>query len=197
MTAPEKRSEPDNRSEKEKMLAGALYRAVGSEIAADGRRAERLLQAYNTTDAGDFGRRRTLLAELLLGAVGDEVVVRPPFHCDYGYNIRIGRGSFVNFNCVFLDVASIVLGENCQVGPAVQIYTADHPRDPGLRRQGYELGIPVQIGSNVWLGGGAIILPGITIGDDAIIGAGSVVTSDVPPGATVAGNPARRLRPQG
>jgi maltose O-acetyltransferase len=184
---------PDGRSEKQKMLAGTLYRAIGPEITADSRRAERLLQAYNATGAGDAERRRTLLVELLLGAVGDGVVVRPPFHCDYGYNIRIGRGTFVNFNCVFLDVALIVLGESCQIGPAVQIYTADHPRDPALRRAGYESGSPVHIGSNVWLGGGAIVLPGISIGDDAIIGAGSVVTRDVPSGATVAGNPARAI----
>ncbi|MBV8652174.1 MAG: sugar O-acetyltransferase [Alphaproteobacteria bacterium] len=184
---------PHRRSEKEKMLAGELYRAVGPEIGADGRRAERLLQAYNATGAGDAERRRMLLTELLLGAAGEGVVVRPPFFCDYGYNIRIGRGTFVNVNCVFLDVAPITVGDACQIGPAVQIYTADHPRDPALRRQGYESGRPVQIGGNVWLGGGAIILPGVTIGDDAIIGAGSVVTSDVPPGATVAGNPARRI----
>jgi maltose O-acetyltransferase len=184
---------PPRRSEKERMRAGELYRAVGPEITADVRRAERLLQAYNATGAGEDARRSALLAELLLGAVGDGVVLRPPFHCDYGYNIRIGRGSFVNFNCIFLDVAPIVLGELCQIGPAVQIYTADHPRDPSLRRQGYESGRPVRIGSNVWLGGGAIILPGVTIGDDAIVGAGSVVTGEVPAGATVAGNPARRL----
>jgi maltose O-acetyltransferase len=193
MARPDNRGELDDRSEKEKMRAGALYRAVGPELVADARRAERLLQIYNASAVNDPERRRLLLAELLLGGVGDGVVVRPPFYCDYGCNIRLGRGTFVNFNCVFLDVAPIVLGENCQVGPAVQIYTADHPRDPELRREGYESGRPVQIGDNVWLGGAAIILPGVTIGDDAIIGAGSVVTSDVPAGATVAGNPARRI----
>jgi maltose O-acetyltransferase len=180
------------RSEKQKMLAGELYRAIGPEIAADGLRADRLMIAYNATGSADVERRRTLLTELL-GAVGDGVVLRPPFHCDYGYNIRIGRGTFINFGCVFLDVVPIVLGESCQIGPAVQIYTADHPRDHKLRREGYESGIPVTIGSNVWLGGGAIILPGVTIGDNAIIGAGSVVTRNVPAGTTVAGNPARAL----
>jgi maltose O-acetyltransferase len=183
---------PDERSEKEKMLAGALYRAVGPELAADSLRAERLLRAYNGTGSDDAERRRTILSALL-GGVGEGVVVRPPFHCDYGTNIRLGRGTFVNFACVFLDVAPIVLGDNCQVGPAVQIYAADHPRDAELRRQGYESGIPVRIGDNVWLGGGAIILPGVRIGDDAIVGAGSVVTRDVPAGVTVAGNPARPL----
>jgi maltose O-acetyltransferase len=183
------------RSEKDKMLAGELYRAVGPELAADSRRADRLLRAYNITGAGEAERRATILAELL-GAVGDRVVVRPPFHCDYGYNIRLGRETFVNFGCVFLDVAPIVFGDHCQIGPGVHIYAADHPRDPGLRRRGYESARAVRIGSNVWLGGGAIILPGLSIGDDAIVGAGSVVTRDVPPGATVAGNPAKILRPR-
>lgn len=174
------------------MLAGELYRAAGPELAADAARADRLLRAYNGTGIDEGARRGAILAELL-GAVGDGVVVRPPFYCDYGYNIRLGGGTFINFSAVFLDVAPIVLGENCQIGPAVQIYAADHPREPELRRAGYERAIAVHIGSNVWLGGGAIVLPGVRIGDDAIIGAGSIVTRDVAPGATVAGNPARTL----
>ena len=101
------------------------------------------------------------------------MAVRPPFHCDYGYNIRLGRGTFINFGCVFLDVAPIVLGDNCQIGPAVQIYAADHPREPDLRREGYKSAVAVHMGDNVWLGGGAIILPGVSVGDDAIIGAGT------------------------
>jgi maltose O-acetyltransferase len=108
-----------------------------------------------------------------------------------GTNIRLGPGVFMNFGCIFLDVVEIAVGDGCQVGPAVQVLTADHPRDSALRRQGLESGRPVRIGRNVWIGGGAILLPGITVGDDAIIGAGSVVTRDVPAGATVAGNPAR------
>jgi maltose O-acetyltransferase len=180
----------EERSEKEKMLAGELYRSVGPELAADNLRADRLLRAYNASGAEEVERRRAILAELL-GAVGEGTVVRPPFYCDYGYNTRLGRATFVNFSCVFLDVAVIELGDNCQVGPLVQIYTADHPRDPALRKQGYESGVPVCIGRNVWIGGGAIVLPGVTIGDDAIVGAGSVVTRDVPPGTTVVGNPAR------
>jgi maltose O-acetyltransferase len=183
---------PDDRSEKEKMLAGDLYRAVGPELAADNLRADRLLRAYHATGADEPGRRRAILTELL-GALGDRAVVRPPFHCDYGYNIRLGRGCFVNFGCVFLDVAPISIGDDCQIGPSVQVYTADHPRDPALRRTGYESGAAVRIGNNVWLGGGAIILPGVSIGDDAIIGAGSVVTREVPSGATAVGNPARFL----
>lgn len=183
----------DGRSEKQKMLAGELYRAVGPEILGDALRANRLLHAYNATILAEEERRQEILAELL-GAIGEGAVIRPPFQCDYGYNITLGRGTFLNFGCVFLDVAPITLGEACQIGPTVQIYTADHPRDPDLRRQGFESGIPVRIGNNVWLGGGAIILPGVTIGNDAIIGAGSVVTRDVPAGVTVAGNPARALK---
>ena len=118
-------------------------------------------------------------------------MIRPPFFCDYGYNIRLGAGAFLNFNCVILDVAAVEIGEAAQIGPAVQIYAADHPRDPAQRRAGLELGRPVRIGANTWIGGGAIILPGVTVGDDAIVGAGSVVTRDVAPGATVVGNPAR------
>jgi maltose O-acetyltransferase len=178
------------RSEREKMLAGELYRAVGPEIEADQRRAHQLLHAYNLSSPGQAAPRAAILRELL-GAVAEDVVIRPPFHCDYGYNIRIGRGAFVNFGCVFLDVVGIDIGDGCQIGPAVQIYTADHPRDPALRRAGYESGKPVRIGQNVWIGGGAIILPGITVGDDAVIEAGSVVTRDVATGTTVVGNPAR------
>ena len=182
-------SKPDARTEKQKMLAGDPYRAVGDELAADHLRADRLTRAYNATGA-DESERRTALLRDLLGAVGEGVVVRPPFHCDYGYNIRFGHGVFVNFGCIFLDVVGIEVGDRCQIGPAVQLLTADHPRDPALRRQGFESGKPVRIGCDVWIGGGAIILPGVRVGDDAIIGAGSVVTRDVPSGATVAGNPA-------
>lgn len=183
----------DGRSEKEKMLAGDLYRADDPELLADSQRADRLMRAYNATGADEPERRTALLAELL-GAVGEGTMVRPPFHCDYGSNIRLGRGVFMNFGCVLLDVVGIDVGDGCKIGPMVQIYTADHPRDPDVRRGGLESGVPVRIGRNVWIGGGAIILPGVTIGDDAIVGAGGVVTRDVPKGATVAGNPARVIR---
>ena len=178
------------RSEKEKMLAGELYRAVGPDLAADNLRADRLLRAYNATGVDEAERRSAILAALL-GSAGEGVVVRPPFYCDYGYNIRLGREVFANFGCVFLDVVGIEVGDGCQIGPSVQILTADHPRDPALRRQGLESGKPVRIGRNVWIRSGAIILPGVTIGDDAIVGAGSIVTRDVPEGATVVGNPAQ------
>ena len=179
------------RSEKEKMLAGELYR-VDAELLAEQRHARRLVQAYNATAPHQAGEREALLRRLLR-AVGEDAVVQPPFQCDYGRNISLGRGVFLNYGCVLLDVAAITIGEGCQIGPGVQIYAADHPRDSALRRLGLESGRPVLIGANVWIGGGAILLPGITVGDDAVIGAGSVVTRDVPAGATVAGNPARPL----
>lgn len=182
--------ESDERSEKDKMLAGELYRACGPDLAADHRRADKLLRAYNATGADEGARRAVILGELL-GSLGEDVVVRPPLYCDYGYNIHVEGGVFVNFGCVFLDVVRIDVGDGCQIGPYVQILTADHPRDPALRRQRLESGKPVRIGRNVWIGAGAIVLPGVSVGDDAIIGAGSVVTRDVVPGATVMGSPAR------
>jgi maltose O-acetyltransferase len=178
------------RSEKEKMLAGQLYHAGDAELQADAAKAKAWMSRYNASIAAPADERRRLLRELL-AAVGDGAVVRPPFFCDYGYNIRLGEGVFLNFNCVILDVVPVDIGAGTQIGPAVQIYAADHPRDPVVRRTGAEFGRPVSIGANVWIGGGAIILPGVTIGDDAVIGAGAVVTRDVANGTTMIGNPAR------
>jgi maltose O-acetyltransferase len=134
--------------------------------------------------------RYSLLVERF-ASVGEEAFIRPPFFCDFGYNISLGAGAFLNYNCIVLDVEAVVIGEGTAIGPAVQILASDHPRDPRLRRQKVRFGRPVTIGANVWIGGGAIILPGVTIGDDAIVGAGSIVTRDVPAGVTVFGNPAR------
>jgi maltose O-acetyltransferase len=134
--------------------------------------------------------RYALLVERF-ASVGAQVLIRPPFFCDYGFNITLGAGAFLNYNCVILDVEPVSIGEGTAIGPAVQILAADHPRDPKLRRQGVRFGRPVTIGANVWIGGGAIILPGVTIGDDAIVGAGSIVTRDVAAGTTVVGSPAR------
>jgi maltose O-acetyltransferase len=178
------------KSEKEKMLTGELYHVGDSELQADAGKAKAWMARYNESMAAPADERRALLRELL-GAVGDGAVVRPPFFCDYGYNIRLGNAVFLNFNCVILDVVSVEIGAGTQIGPAVQIYAADHPRDPATRKSGAEFGRPVVIGENVWIGGGAIILPGVTIGDDAVIGAGAVVTRDVANGITVIGNPAR------
>jgi maltose O-acetyltransferase len=177
------------KSEKQKMLAGELYRPDG-EIGADQAVTKAWLARYNAALAAPVSERHALLRERL-GSVGAEVVVRPPFFCDFGYNIHIADGVFMNFNCVILDVVEISIGARTQIGPAVQIYAADHPRDAATRRQGLEFGRPVRIGSDVWIGGGAIILPGVTIGDGAVIGAGSVVTRDVGADQIVTGNPAR------
>jgi maltose O-acetyltransferase len=177
------------KTEKQKMLAGELYRP-DAELGADQAAAKAWMARYNAAMASPVAERRALLCERL-GHVGKDVVVRPPFFCDYGYNIRLADGVFLNFNCVILDVVEVSIGERTQIGPAVQIYAADHPRDAETRRTGLEFGRPVRIGSDVWIGGGAIILPGVTIGDGAVVGAGSVVTRAVAPGAVVAGNPAR------
>ncbi|WP_306889941.1 sugar O-acetyltransferase [Ancylobacter amanitiformis] len=174
----------------QKMLAGELYHAADPEIVAAQAAAFAWMARYNGALGAPQAERDALLRERL-GAVGEGAVIRPPFHCDYGFNIRLGAGAFLNFNCVVLDVVEVSIGEGTQIGPMVQIYTADHPRDAATRRTGLEFGRPVRIGRHVWIGGGAILLPGITIGDDAVIGAGAVVTKDVPPGATALGNPAR------
>lgn len=177
------------------MLAGRLYHAGDPELQADMAANKRWLVRYNAALAADPAERRTLLAEHL-GSVGEGAVIRPPFHCDYGFNIHLGTGVFLNFNCVILDVVEVRIGDGTQIGPGVQLLAADHPRSPQERASGLEFGRPVHIGRNVWIGGGALIMPGVTVGDDAIIGAGSVVTRDVPAGATVVGNPARVLPPR-
>jgi maltose O-acetyltransferase len=175
-------------TEKDKMLAGEPYDASAPEIQAELAAAAGWLARYNAVlDPSERGR---LLAERL-AAVGQGAVIRPPFHCDYGFNIRLGAGVFLNFNCVILDVVEVTIGDRTQIGPGVQILAADHPRDAAMRGRGLEFGRPVHIGRNVWIGAGAIILPGVSIGDDALIGAGSVVTRDIPAGATAFGNPAR------
>ncbi len=175
-----------------RMLAGELYHPGAPDIQAELATSRAWLARYNASFGQSSSELRKLLAERL-AAVGEGAQIRPPFFCDYGFNIKLGANVFLNFNCVILDVVEVAIGDETQIGPAVQIYAADHPRDPVQRRQGLELGRPVKIGRNVWVGGGAIILPGITIGDDAVIGAGSVVTKDVGPGATVVGNPARQV----
>lgn len=180
------------RSEKAKMLAGELYTASGPELAADNARAHAWLARYNASLAASAEERHAMLTAFF-AAAGEGAYVRPPFHCEYGYNIHLGSGAFLNFNCIVLDVVEVSIGDRTQIGPAVQILTPDHPRDSKQRRAGLEFGRPVRIGSDVWIGGGAILLPGITVGDGAIIGAGSVVTRDVAAGATVVGNPAKPL----
>ena len=173
------------------MLAGELYRASDPELVTERRRCRSLLQAFNAQP--DEEPRLELLRELL-GHVGSDAFVQPPFACDYGSNIAIGDHVFVNFNCVILDCARVTIGDGTQIGPGVQLLAADHPRDAETRRELLELARPISIGSNVWIGGAAVVLPGVSIGDDSIIGAGSVVTRDVPSGVLAFGNPCRVVR---
>jgi len=177
-------------TEKEKMLAGELYDASDPELQAELTATHRWLARYNAALEASASERRELLLERF-AHVGESAVIRSPFHCDYGYNISLGAGVFLNFNCVILDVVTVSIGDKTQIGPSVQILAGDHPRDVATRAAGLEFGRPIRIGCNVWIGGGAIILPGVSIGDDALIGAGSVVTRDIPAGAVAFGNPAR------
>jgi maltose O-acetyltransferase len=174
-------------SEKAKMLTGELYRSMDPLLVAERGRAARELARFNA--GGDVAILRALF-----DALGDGGSIMPIFACDYGTNIRIGRDAYINYNCVFLDCAAIEIGDRLQMAPAVQLYTATHPVDAAMRRAGLEYALPIRIGDDVWIGGGAIILPGISIGDGSVVGAGSVVTHDVAPGSVVAGNPARVIR---
>jgi maltose O-acetyltransferase len=179
-------------TEREKMLAGRRYDPLDSELVAARAHARDLCQALNATPEAEEAERRRILLQLF-GAGGDAVWMQPPFFCDYGSNITLGERVFFNFNCVVLDVCPVTIGSFTLFGPAVQIYTPMHPFNAELRRR-EEFGKPVEIGSDVWVGGGAIILPGVRIGSRAVIGAGSVVTRDVPEGAFAAGNPCRVIR---
>jgi maltose O-acetyltransferase len=175
------------------MLAGELYNAGDPELVAERRRCSLLCERFNSTSATDREGGRAALRELL-GAFGDASTVMPPFRCDYGYNITLGDRSFLNYGSIVLDVAPVAIGHDVQIATNVQILTATHPLDPAERRSGLELGQPVRIEDGAWLGGGAIVLPGITIGRDAVVGAGSVVTRNVEARTVVAGNPARVIR---
>ena len=179
-------------TEKEKMLAGELYDPFDPELSVARDRARDLCQSLNATREAQTAERRQILQQLF-GSGGDTVWMQPPFFCDYGSNIELGERVFFNFNCIVLDVCPIRIGSFTLFGPAVQIYTPMHPFNAALRRQ-QEFGKPIEIGSDVWVGGGAIILPGVRIGSRAVIGAGSVVTRDVPDGMFAAGNPCRVIR---
>ncbi|MFJ3623711.1 sugar O-acetyltransferase [Streptomyces iakyrus] len=183
----------DPRTNLERMLAGDLYIADDPEIARRQQRAMRLAARYLAAYGEDAESARPMLHELL-GAVGEGVELRPPVYVDYGSNISVGARTFVNYNLTALDVARITIGEDCQIGPNVQLLTPTHPVEPEPRRDKLEAALPIVIGDNVWLGGGVIVCPGVTIGDNAVIGAGAVVTKDVPANVVAVGNPARPVR---
>lgn len=178
---------------RERMLAGDLYIADDPELAAQNLRAMDLMDAFNATPARDSQQRRQLLIELL-GAIGHGTEVRPPLRVDYGCHIRIGARTFVNFGLAALDVAPITIGDDVQIGTNVQLLTPTHPIDPQLRRDKWEAAQPIAIGDNVWLGSGVIVLPGVTIGANTVVGAGAVVTRDLPANIAAVGNPARVVR---
>lgn len=183
----------DPRTNLERMRAGDLYIADDPEIARRQQAAVRLTARFQAAFVEDAAAAQPILTELL-GSVGEGAHVRPPLYVDYGSNITIGARTFVNYNLTALDVAAIVIGEDCQIGPNVQLLTPTHPVEPGPRRDKLEAAQPITIGDNVWIGGGAIVLPGVTIGDNSVIGAGAVVTKDVPPNVIAVGNPARPVR---
>lgn len=183
----------DERSQYDRMLTGDPYIADDPRMHADAARAVRLQSEYAAAYVEDPGAARSILAELF-GALGDEAVVRPPVFVDYGEQIHIGARTFVNYNLTALDVVEIRIGEDCQIGPNVQLLTPTHPIEPGPRRDKLEAGEPITIGDNVWLGGGVTVLPGVTIGDNSVIGAASVVTRDIPANVVAVGNPARVIR---
>lgn len=180
-------------SEREKMIRGELYSAADPELSASRARARLLLHRLNGGKPTEAAERASLLGELL-ARVGPGLILEPPFLCDYGWNIRIGANAYINFGCVILDCAAVRIGDDVNFGPGVHLYTATHPVDAAVRRAGLEVARPIDIGDGAWLGGGAIVLPGVSIGANSAIGAGAVVTRDVPSNVVAAGNPCRVLR---
>jgi maltose O-acetyltransferase len=191
MTTPERPA--GERTMRERMLAGELYLADDPVLAEEQARAATLLDRFNQTGVDDAAERRGLLLGLL-GQLGEGSEIKPPLRCDYGYRIRVGARTFVNYGLVALDVASIEIGDDVQIGPNVQLLTPTHPLEPDARRAKWEAAEPIAIEGNVWLGGGVIVLPGVTIGENTVVGAGSIVTRDLPPNVVAASNPARVVR---
>lgn len=181
------------RTQKELMLAGELYLASDAELSRDQLRAQQLLMQFNASEPADEAKRTDLLKELC-GHLGEGAVIKPSLRCDYGYNISVGARTFINYDCILLDCNTITIGEEVQIAPGVHIYTATHPLDAAIRRSGAEYALPVKIDDGVWLGGGTIVCPGVTIGSNTVVGAGSVVAKDLPPNIVAVGNPARIIR---
>ncbi|WP_332302723.1 sugar O-acetyltransferase [Rhizobium sp. GR12] len=182
-----------SRSQKEKMLAGELYMAMDQELIADHLRAQALLADFNARTLEEDAERKQLLGELL-GYLGEDAFVKPILRCDYGFNISIGARSFLNYDCTLIDCNTITIGEDVQIAPGVHIYTATHPLDAETRKTGAEFALPVRIGNGVWLGGHVVVCPGVTIGENTVVGAGSVVVKDLPANVLAVGNPARVVR---
>ena len=182
-----------DQTEKHKMLNGELYRSSDPLLVEERKRARRLTKAFNDSFTDDTEKRSTILKELL-GTAGSNLHIEPPFYCDYGYNLLVGDNFYANFNCVMLDCAQVIIGNNVFLGPSVQIYTATHPLMAEERDTGLEAAKPITVEDSVWIGGGAIINPGVTIGRGTTIGSGSVVTRDIPPNVFAAGNPCRVIR---
>lgn len=178
-------------TEKEKMLAGETYNILDPDLKAERQKTKELLRLYNLTEAAP--ERQTILQQLL-GQIGQDSIIESPFYCSYGQNIHIGDHVYLNFLCTILDNNEVRIGDHVMIGPAVQIYTAAHPLQAEARIQGWEVAKPVVIEDNVWLAGGAIILPGVSIGRNAVVAAGAVVSQSVPANIVVAGNPARVIR---
>lgn len=176
-------------SEKERMLNGELYDASDPQLVAERERARELTREYNRTTEDELGRRRDLLEELF-GTVESDAFVEPPFRCDYGSNVHVGEGFYANFGCVVLDVYRVAFGRNCLLGPGVHVYAATHPLSAEERAEGLEYGKPVAVGDDVWIGGRAVLNPGVTVGDGSVVASGAVVSEDVPAGVVVGGNPA-------
>lgn len=180
--------------DKQRMLSGEPYLASAGELATDRRRARELTQRLNEIPAAGPAERTAVLGELL-GAVGAETEILSPFQCDYGYQITVGARTFINFDAVILDSAPVVIGDDVQIGPGVRLVTPTHPLDPTERRTGLEWGEPITIGDGAWLATNVIVCPGVTIGRDCVIGAGAVVTRDMPERHLCFGNPCRPVRP--
>ncbi len=180
-------------SERERMLAGRLYLAQGEELKAIRKKGQQLVRLFNATTEEEKLYRTQLLMEIF-GKVAGEIYIEPTLRLDYGQNITIGKHFYANFDCIMIDIAAITIGDNVMFGPRVCLYTAGHPIDVTVRNSGLEFGMPITIGNNVWVGGSAVVNPGVTIGDNAVIGSGSVVTKDIPANTIAAGNPCRVIR---
>lgn len=192
----DERFQHDGRSQRERMLAGDQYIAADAVLAREGLRAAELTAAYNATASGDQAGRDAILRELL-GSIGAGSVIRPPFRCDYGYQTHLGARVFANWGLIALDVGRITIGDDVQIGPNVQLLTATHPLEAEPRRAKWEGSRPIVIGDNVWLGGGVIVCPGVSIGANTVVGAGAVVVRDLPANVLAVGNPARVVRELG